>query len=70
MRIATGRLAVQETQRHGPHRQRANRLPLWVKRALPGASSPSPEVGAPGLELPFWSRSACSGNRYDSVIEN
>ncbi|PWU74141.1 hypothetical protein DK867_08940 [Ochrobactrum sp. POC9] len=61
--MAIARRIPQETQRHGPHRQRANRLPLWVKPAIPDALQTSSEEGCSGSQLPFWSRSACVGNR-------
>ncbi|PQA74749.1 hypothetical protein C3731_03845 [Brucella oryzae] len=62
-RIATARRIPQETQRHGPHRQRANRLPLWVKPAMPGALQTSSEERCSRPHLPFWSRSALGENR-------
>ncbi|KAB2681397.1 hypothetical protein F9K78_13795 [Brucella pseudintermedia] len=62
-RIATARRNPQETQRHGRHRQRANRLPLSVKPAMQDARQASSEEGCSGLRLPFWSRSARAGNR-------
>ncbi|TNV11850.1 hypothetical protein FIB18_12995 [Brucella pecoris] len=61
--MATARQIAQGTQRHGLHRQRANRLPLWVKPAIPHALQASSEEGCCGPRLPFWSRSACAGNR-------
>ncbi|KAB2769249.1 hypothetical protein F9K97_08230 [Brucella anthropi] len=62
-RIATARQIPQGTQRHGQHRHRANRLPLWVKLTIPDALPASSEEGGCGPRLPFWSRSARAGNR-------